>query len=67
MRDGKPPGHNGIHRLGGYPCEVARPEEVIESFRRHGFRLEKLVTCPGGFGNNEFLFRAPGAEIPETA
>lgn len=56
---GMNPWHDWIDWLGGYPFEVARPEEVFESFRKHGFGLEKLVTCLGGFGNNEFVFRSP--------
>jgi len=47
--------------LGGYPFEVARPGEVLEAGRRHGFILERLVTCGGRHGCNEFVFRRPAA------
>lgn len=43
--------------VGGYPFEVARPEEVFEFCRQRGFGLEYLKTCGGGLGCNEFVFR----------
>jgi 2-polyprenyl-3-methyl-5-hydroxy-6-metoxy-1,4-benzoquinol methylase len=47
--------------LGGYPFEVAKPEEVFDFYRTKGYRLERLKTCGGGLGNNEFVFRLPPA------
>ena len=41
--------------LGGYPFEVAKPEEVFDFYRAHGFRLQRLRTANGGLGNNEFV------------
>ncbi len=49
--------HDMIDWLGGYPFEVAKPEAVFRFFRDRGFRLEKLKTCGGRMGCNEFLFR----------
>ncbi len=43
--------------LGGYPFEVARPEEIFEFFRDRGFTLEQIVTTPAS-GCNQFVFRA---------
>jgi 2-polyprenyl-6-hydroxyphenyl methylase/3-demethylubiquinone-9 3-methyltransferase len=43
--------------VGGYPFEVARPEEIFDFYRERGFRLERLRTVGGGLGNNEFVFR----------
>jgi 2-polyprenyl-3-methyl-5-hydroxy-6-metoxy-1,4-benzoquinol methylase len=48
--------HDWIDWLGGYPFEVARPEEIFSFYRKRGFALEKLVTCGGGLGNNQFVF-----------
>jgi 2-polyprenyl-6-hydroxyphenyl methylase/3-demethylubiquinone-9 3-methyltransferase len=48
--------HDWIDWLGGYPFEVARPEEIFSFYRERGFTLEKLVTCGGGLGNNQFVF-----------
>ena len=42
--------------LGGYPFEVAKPEEIFYFCKERGFRLERLKTCAGGLGNNEFVF-----------
>lgn len=42
--------------LGGYPFEVAKPEEIFDFYRERGFILEKLKTCKGGLGCNEFVF-----------
>jgi len=48
--------HDWKDWLGGYPFEVAKPEEVFEFCRSRGFSLQKLTTCGGGFGCNEFVF-----------
>jgi SAM-dependent methyltransferase len=42
--------------VGGYPFEVAKPEEVFEFFNKKGFNLTKLVTMRGGHGCNQFVF-----------
>ena len=52
--------HDLIDWVGGYPFEVARPEEIFERIRRDGFALEKLRTCGGGLGCNEFVFVREG-------
>lgn len=46
-----------IDWLGGHPFEVAKPEEIIAFCRRHGLSLEKLTTCGGRHGCNQFVFR----------
>jgi SAM-dependent methyltransferase len=56
---GMSPYHDWIDWLGGYPFEVAKPEEVFSFFQRAGFVLEKLVTNLGGWANNEYVFRKP--------
>lgn len=43
--------------LGGYPFEVAKPEDIVSFYRDRGFELERLRTCYGRHGCNEFLFR----------
>jgi 2-polyprenyl-6-hydroxyphenyl methylase/3-demethylubiquinone-9 3-methyltransferase len=42
--------------VGGYPFEVAKPEQIFEVFQARGWRLQKLKTCGGGLGCNEFVF-----------
>jgi 2-polyprenyl-6-hydroxyphenyl methylase/3-demethylubiquinone-9 3-methyltransferase len=48
--------HDLIDWVGGYPFEVAKPEEVIDFLRPRGFSLHGLKTCGGGHGCNEYLF-----------
>jgi 2-polyprenyl-6-hydroxyphenyl methylase/3-demethylubiquinone-9 3-methyltransferase len=48
--------HDWVDWLGGYPFEVARPEDVFRFYRDRGFALRDLVTCGGGLGNNQFVF-----------
>ena len=45
-----------IDWVGGYPFEVAKPEQVFTFFYNRGFKLEKMKTCAGGRGCNEFVF-----------
>jgi 2-polyprenyl-3-methyl-5-hydroxy-6-metoxy-1,4-benzoquinol methylase len=52
--------HDLVDWVGGYPFEVAKPEEIFTFFRRRGFVLQELVTCGGGLGNNQFVFRRVG-------
>jgi 2-polyprenyl-6-hydroxyphenyl methylase/3-demethylubiquinone-9 3-methyltransferase len=42
--------------VGGYPFEVAKPEDVFKKVHRMGFSLVNLKTCGGGKGCNEYLF-----------
>lgn len=48
--------HDWIDWLGGYPFEVAKPEEVFKIFKSHGYILEKLITT-NRLGCNQFVFR----------
>jgi len=43
--------------LGGYPFEVARPEEVLAFYRQRHFILERMTTVDGRHGCNEFVFQ----------
>lgn len=49
--------HDLVDWVGGYPFEVAKPEEVFEFFYQRGFELSRLKTVGGRAGCNEFLFR----------
>jgi 2-polyprenyl-6-hydroxyphenyl methylase/3-demethylubiquinone-9 3-methyltransferase len=44
--------------IGGWPFEVASPEEIFLFFRDMNFRLVELVTCGGKHGCNEYVFEA---------
>ncbi len=48
--------HDLVDWVGGYPFEVAKPEEVFERCKARGFVLEKLVTAGGGLETNQFVF-----------
>src|SRR5574340_204416 len=42
--------------IGGYPFEVAKPEEIFRFYRDRGFELLELTSCGGGLGCKEFVF-----------
>jgi 2-polyprenyl-6-hydroxyphenyl methylase/3-demethylubiquinone-9 3-methyltransferase len=48
--------HDLVDWVGGYPFEVAKPEEIFDFYRMKGFTLVKLKTCGGGLGCNEYVF-----------
>lgn len=48
--------HDWYDWLGGLPFEVARPEQIFDFYRERGFQLQRLRTCGGGLGCNEFVF-----------
>jgi SAM-dependent methyltransferase len=56
---GMSPWRDLVDWVGGYPFEVAKPEEIFAFFRARGFVLESLVTHAGGGDCNEFVFTAP--------
>jgi 2-polyprenyl-6-hydroxyphenyl methylase/3-demethylubiquinone-9 3-methyltransferase len=43
--------------VGGYPFEVAKPEELFDFYRKLGFTLTRLRTAGGSLGCNELVFR----------
>ncbi|MDH5444520.1 MAG: class I SAM-dependent methyltransferase [Gammaproteobacteria bacterium] len=45
-----------IDWLGGYPFEVAKPEEIFLYFHKKGYKLTNIKTCGGRMGCNEFVF-----------
>jgi len=48
--------HDLLDWVGGYPFEVAKPEEIFNFYFHKGFELVKLKTCAGGIGCNEYVF-----------
>jgi 2-polyprenyl-3-methyl-5-hydroxy-6-metoxy-1,4-benzoquinol methylase len=46
--------------VGGYPFEVAKPEEVFRFMRERGFRMIEMTTVGGGHGCNQFVFVREG-------
>jgi len=47
---------DAVDWIGGYPFEVASPEQIFQFFRKRGFALEYLRTVQGKWGNNEYVF-----------
>ncbi|HEU5439178.1 MAG TPA: class I SAM-dependent methyltransferase [Ktedonobacterales bacterium] len=56
QRRGMTPWTDVVDWVGGFPFEVARPEQVFDFFRQRGYELRKLKTVGGGIGCNEFVF-----------
>jgi 2-polyprenyl-6-hydroxyphenyl methylase/3-demethylubiquinone-9 3-methyltransferase len=52
---GMSPWYDVVDWVGGLPFEVAKPEEVFRFLQARGFRLDRLKTCGGGRGCNEFV------------
>ena len=48
--------HDWKDWLGGYPFEVARPEEILGFYQKRGFVLRKMTTTRRN-GNNQFVFK----------
>jgi 2-polyprenyl-3-methyl-5-hydroxy-6-metoxy-1,4-benzoquinol methylase len=63
--------YDWIDWVGGYPFEVAAPEEIFRFFKPQGFELRELSTCGPGHGCNEYVFvriatgsaKAPGEVV----
>lgn len=55
-RRGMSPVHDWLDWLGGYPFEVARPEEIFSFFQERGFALLSLTTKGALAGCNELVF-----------
>lgn len=60
--------HDWVDWLGGYPFEVAKPEEIFDALTARGFQLKRLRTCGGTVGCNEFVFdrQSHVREVPGT-
>lgn len=48
--------HDIVDWVGGYPYEVATPDEIFDFYRERGFTLVKLKCGGMGLGCNEFVF-----------
>lgn len=54
---GMSPWRDVVDWVGGYPFEVATPEQVFDFFAARNFELIRLVTVGGKLGNNQFVFK----------
>jgi 2-polyprenyl-6-hydroxyphenyl methylase/3-demethylubiquinone-9 3-methyltransferase len=55
-RRGMSPWRDLIDWAGGYPFEVAKPEQIFDFYRQRGFTLQMLKTAGGTVATNHFLF-----------
>lgn len=60
--------HDIVDWVGGYPYEVATPDEIFDYYTARGFRLTKLHAGGVGLGCNEFVFQreTDGARAAEA-
>ncbi len=58
--------HDVVDWVGGYPFEVAKPEDIIHFYLKKGFTLIRLKTCAGGLGCNEYTFIKNDPKRPNT-
>jgi 2-polyprenyl-3-methyl-5-hydroxy-6-metoxy-1,4-benzoquinol methylase len=56
MQRGMSKVHDWYDWLGGYPFEVAKPEEIFDFYRKNNFELRRLTSSNGGLGCNQFVF-----------
>lgn len=49
--------HDVVDWAGGYPFEVATPEQVFNFFKNKNYSLEHMKTIVNGCGCNEFVFK----------
>lgn len=54
---GMSPWRDVVDWVGGYPFEVAKPEEVFDFFHDRGYILDRLKTDGKGLGCNQFVFQ----------
>ncbi|PWT76314.1 MAG: class I SAM-dependent methyltransferase [Chloroflexi bacterium] len=61
---GMSPWRDLVDWVGGYPFEVAKPEDIFNFYRLAGLEMVRLKTCAGGLGCNEFMFVKKGLPPP---
>lgn len=54
---GMSPWRDVLDWVGGYPFQVARPEQIFDFYHSRGYTLERLRTWAGGTGCNEYVFQ----------
>lgn len=54
---GMSPWRDLVDWVGGYPFEVAKPDDIVEFYLSNGLELRRLKTVGCGHGCNEFVFQ----------
>lgn len=52
---GMSPWRDVVDWVGGYPFEVAKPEQIVDFYRQRGFTVCQLQTAGTGLGTNQFV------------
>jgi hypothetical protein len=60
---GMSPWHDHVDWVGGYPFEVAKPEQIFEFYRDRGYTLQKITTQGGSLGCNQFVFHKSRGDL----
>lgn len=66
QKRGMSPWRDIVDWVGGYPFEVASPEQIFNFYRKRGFHLSFLTTCGGTLGCNQFVFRLGPPSLTST-
>jgi 2-polyprenyl-6-hydroxyphenyl methylase/3-demethylubiquinone-9 3-methyltransferase len=53
------PWYDMIDWAGGYPFEVATPDQIVEFYKQRGCTPLNMKTQLGSIGCNEFVFAVP--------
>lgn len=64
---GMSPWYDLVDWVGGYPFQVAKPEQVFEFFKERGYTLVAMTTCAGDHGCNELVFSRTGGDDRDAA
>jgi 2-polyprenyl-3-methyl-5-hydroxy-6-metoxy-1,4-benzoquinol methylase len=54
---GMTPWRDVVDWVGGYPFEVAKPEQIFDFYRERGLTMLQLKTSGGSMGCNEYVFK----------
>ena len=54
--------HDVVDWAGGYPFEVARPDDIVRFYESRGLRASCILDCGKGHGCNEFLIQRPDSK-----
>jgi 2-polyprenyl-3-methyl-5-hydroxy-6-metoxy-1,4-benzoquinol methylase len=62
---GMSPHRDVVDWVGGFPFEVASPEQIFDFYKKRDYRLVVLKTCRGAHGCNEFVFQRNSKPTPQ--
>ena len=57
---GMSPWRDVVDWVGGYPFEVAQPDDIFKFYHARGFQLTNMLCRTKGHGCSEFIFQKAG-------